>query len=439
MVFLRHVLIILAAVHMPFAAAYSAAEIRERPLTQGAGIFVKVHHGKSQTDLAGLVQNPYIAGASDRFYWSELEPREGEYHWEFLEEFLAPWAKVNKKVVLAIGTAGKLKWGKNPYARYGTPEWVFQKGVRKIEIPGKTSIYPQYWDQGYQRELKKFLSALANKYDGDPRIEFIRIGGYSAGSEPNLSGDDRKALMGQWTAVGFDGFAAGGVYSQAIKSIMDIWSNSFNKTPLAASIHFNWKGGFEEELNKHAVGKRFILLNNGLSVRTQARSRQAFKDYFEQGLKTGWGGLGHYALLEEKPSSKKRRKDKGGEGNRRSGKRHQDDHGERDYALIEEQPSAMKGRREKRQEPDRPRRRRHQEGQGEQDLSMVKKQEQIMRLFQQAIGDESQPELSPKSHVSYILLDENVVRSATPDTPYYSSKYEAAIKYAFDHLEPRGR
>jgi len=439
MVFLLNLLIILAALHMPFSGAYSAEHTKAQPVPKGKGIFVKVHHGRSQTDLAGLIQNPYIAGASDHFFWSELEPREGEYHWEILEEFMAPWAKVNKKVVLALGTAGKLKWGKNPYARYGTPEWVFQKGVRKMEIPGKTSIYPNYWDQGYQQALKKFLSALAKKYDGDPRIEFIRIGGYSAGSEPNLSGDDRRELMGQWTAAGFDGFTAGGVYSQAIRSIMDIWSNSFNKTPLAASIHFSWKGGFEEELNKHTVAKRFILLNNGLSVRTQAPSRQAFKDYHKRGLKTGWGGLGHYALLEEKPSSKKGRKEQGEGANRRGKRRHQEDQGEQDYALLEEQPSATKGRREKGEQANRRRGRRHQEVQGEQDLNMVKKEEQAMKLFQHAIGDESQPELSPKSHVSYILLHENVVRSATPNTPHYSTKYEAAIRYASEHLEPRGR
>ena len=60
-----------------------------------------------------------------------------------------------------------------------TPPFVYEMGAKKIQIDLRGTDYHAYapvWDDSvYIWAAKEFAKALAEKYDGDPRIEYIDI------------------------------------------------------------------------------------------------------------------------------------------------------------------------------------------------------------------------------------------------------------------------
>jgi hypothetical protein len=204
-----------------------------------------------------------------------------------------PWASNGKKVWIEISTANKRDIA--PDVHKGTPDWVFEAGVPKVEIDG-TAPYPVFWDDGYKKLWGAFIQATAQRFDGDPRVEFISTGGYSGGSEPSLSQDDNAVLMEQWQRFGFDGFTPRGTYlNKAIKPILQFYSESFDRTAVAQVIHV--KSEFDHAMNLHASHLKFILLSNGLGyAKSDSRMRSEWRSRRETlGVKTGfaeWGPLG---------------------------------------------------------------------------------------------------------------------------------------------------
>ncbi len=73
--------------------------------------------------LVGL-QDPRVTGLDIYCTWSELEPSAGAPRWDWLERTCEPWWSRGKQVALRVSTGG--------HRAQGTPEWVFQKGVRRI-------------------------------------------------------------------------------------------------------------------------------------------------------------------------------------------------------------------------------------------------------------------------------------------------------------------
>jgi hypothetical protein len=55
------------------------------------------------------------------------------------------------------------------------PSYVWAAGAERVVCPDGFQI-PKYWDPVYQAKYGAFVRALAARYDGDPRLEFIQIG-----------------------------------------------------------------------------------------------------------------------------------------------------------------------------------------------------------------------------------------------------------------------
>src|SRR5215469_15444447 len=117
--------------------------------------------------------SPYLAGTYLGFYWSQLEPHQGQYDWSIIDQSMAPWTSHGKKVILRVSTAGYTHWYP-PFSGNGTPGWVYDLGVPSVtEIDG--SVLPQYWNAIFLKNLDDFVHALAQRYDGNPGIAFIQI------------------------------------------------------------------------------------------------------------------------------------------------------------------------------------------------------------------------------------------------------------------------
>lgn len=360
-------------------------KLQDRPF--GKGIFAHVRRTgntkpvtKDQIDM--WVKNPYIAGTQLSYSWVELEPKEGEYRWDIIERDMEPWAQEGKKCWIEVMTANK----RDKIGKRGTPDWVFEKGVPKVQVKD-TARYPVFWDQKYIELWGNFIRAFAKKFDGDPRIEFVSIGGYSNGTEPNLSAWDNKRLMGQWRRFGFDDFTVTGIYlNKAIKPILKIKGDAFRKTPVAQAIHV--KTDFDWALNKFAASKKFILLSNVLNVKVGVKTRQMWRNLREElDTKVGYAEWGGAAGRETNPTNIKLKK-------------------ERKQALKE-------GRK-----PENI----HKSS----DQSTMAK---LMDVYRAAIGDDSDQKLRPYSRISYLPLGKHIPAVET------EKEWQAALKWAWEHLD----
>ena len=127
-----------------------------------------------------------------RFTWSDLEPSEGQFNWKPLEDALAGWDKAGKQFAFGVMCANS-----HSHTPYVTPKWVFEAGAkcRLIDmkdlpnpyagIPGLKAV-PDFRDPIFLAKLRAFLNAMANRYDGDPRIAFIDIRSYGNWGEGHM-------------------------------------------------------------------------------------------------------------------------------------------------------------------------------------------------------------------------------------------------------------
>ena len=114
--------------------------------------------------------------------WNKLNPAKGVYDWTELEKLLNALAEHNMGYALRVlpYTPSFIKSNFPPQEEYDwTPPFVYEMGAKKIQIDLRGTDYHAYapvWDDPiYIQAAKDFAKALAEKYDGDPRIEYIDI------------------------------------------------------------------------------------------------------------------------------------------------------------------------------------------------------------------------------------------------------------------------
>ncbi|WP_290733587.1 MULTISPECIES: hypothetical protein [unclassified Fibrobacter] len=114
--------------------------------------------------------------------WNKLNPAKGVYDWTELEKLLNALAEHNMTYALRVlpYTPSFIKSDFPPQEDYDwTPPFVYEMGAKKIQIDLRGTEFHAYapvWDDSiYIWAAKEFAKALAEKYDGDPRIEYIDI------------------------------------------------------------------------------------------------------------------------------------------------------------------------------------------------------------------------------------------------------------------------
>ena len=114
--------------------------------------------------------------------WNKLNPAKGVYDWTELEKLLNALAEHNMTYALRVlpYTPSFIKSDFPPQEDYDwTPLFVYEMGAKKIQIDLRGTEFHAYapvWDDSiYIWAAKEFAKALAEKYDGDPRIEYIDV------------------------------------------------------------------------------------------------------------------------------------------------------------------------------------------------------------------------------------------------------------------------
>jgi hypothetical protein len=213
--------------------------------------------------LPNNITNPYIDGVVVSFPWSEIEPSEREFRWNLIEAAMQPWVEAGKKVILGVYTGSVGTIGRKTLQ--ATPAWVFASGAAKMEVPDGT-VLPIYWDPMYLQKYKNFIEAFGQRYAGDSRIEFVRIGVGVWGEvvlERWFARPESAAIRERWAQRGYTPAR----WVETAEQVMAFYRQAFQKTPCAimlAGIHGDPNGIIR--IAERAAGFGFYLEQNGLKA-----------------------------------------------------------------------------------------------------------------------------------------------------------------------------
>lgn len=155
--------------------------------------------------------------------WNKLNPAKGVYDWTELEKLLNALAEHNMTYALRVlpYTPSFIKSDFPPQEEYDwTPPFVYEMGAKKIQIDLRGTEYHAYapvWDDSiYIWAAKEFAKALAEKYDGDPRIEYIDVRTFGEWGEWHTS-----HMLGSVMPA-----------DPVLKDMLDYYASVFKKTQL---------------------------------------------------------------------------------------------------------------------------------------------------------------------------------------------------------------
>ncbi|WP_073187347.1 hypothetical protein [Fibrobacter sp. UWP2] len=155
--------------------------------------------------------------------WNKLNPAKGVYDWTELEKLLNALAEHNMTYALRVlpYTPSFIKSDFPPQEEYDwTPPFVYEMGAKKIQIDLRGTEFHAYapvWDDSiYIWAAKEFAKALAEKYDGDPRIEYIDVRTFGEWGEWHTS-----HILGSEMPA-----------DSVLKDMLDYYASLFKKTQL---------------------------------------------------------------------------------------------------------------------------------------------------------------------------------------------------------------
>lgn len=151
------------------------------------------HYGSKMEPSDTLDDFPGLSTIYLRCPWSFVEPEEGKFNWELLDTPGQRW--IDKGVKVAFRITGYESW-----MRYATPEWVKNAGAKGADVPWgrRTSTLmwrPDFADPVYLQKLENFLTAMADRYDGNPNVAFVDIGSMGVWGEGHSAGESAFATL----------------------------------------------------------------------------------------------------------------------------------------------------------------------------------------------------------------------------------------------------
>lgn len=127
-----------------------------------------------------LTQFPGMDHIYLRLAWAYLEPEEGRFRWEVIDEPIAKWTA--RGLGIAFRITCKETSVHRPEQQFATPRWVRDAGARgghyrygKAEGPD-APWEPDFDDPIFFEKLDAFLAAFAARYDGRPWLRYVDIG-----------------------------------------------------------------------------------------------------------------------------------------------------------------------------------------------------------------------------------------------------------------------
>ena len=154
-----------------------------------------------------------------RWHWDQLEPKRGEINFDYIDRRIRASNLTGQTLsfrVMAIREGG-----------VGIPAWL-RKEVQGVEVDG--TFWPDYRDAVFQREHRRFVKALADRYNGHPAVDHIDIGPVGCWGEWNTA-----CVSGAKSLIEIYGPADDGerdAIAAGYKQIVADYADTFTDTPL---------------------------------------------------------------------------------------------------------------------------------------------------------------------------------------------------------------
>lgn len=128
-------------------------------IRQPSGYFVMQEVGAQNVSDRKL-DSDNLTGLVIREHWENMNPKQGEFRWDFIDQQLARCEKFGKKAILAI------------YTGSSAPTWI---GGEWFGPQGKEAPYP--WSSAMLAAHPGMVASLAARYAKSPLVVGVEIGG----------------------------------------------------------------------------------------------------------------------------------------------------------------------------------------------------------------------------------------------------------------------
>lgn len=221
-----------------------------------------------------------ISYGSGYFQWDKLNPQKGVYDWTEVEKILDICDKNGLGYALRVlpYSPSFINGDDTPTEKYDwTPAWVYENGAKKVTATLKGKGYraqvPVWDDPVYLQAAKDFAKAFAEKFDGDPRLEYIDIRTFGE--------------WGEWHASHLDGSEMPS--AEIEMDMLDYYAAQFKKTLIV--LPSNGSG----DVYTHAISLGIAKRDDGF-IGTPGRPDSLMRAY-KAGLPTIAENLAGYTTM----------------------------------------------------------------------------------------------------------------------------------------------
>jgi len=215
--FNKNGLLLLIAGALMFSSGWACAESAETWLTVNppaiSGPLANPGNGVARFHDQDLNLADYPATGLEyrRYYWSEVEPQEGQYNFALVDEGFA--AAAAHQPPMNVGLRFMILDG--PESGSEIPQWLIDKGIKGTWTPDHKTFAPDLDDPTYIAYARRLLQAFGARYNNNPELAFIDIGMVGAWGEwhnsnfPNLPPLQERyspALLNRYVDMHFSAF-----------------------------------------------------------------------------------------------------------------------------------------------------------------------------------------------------------------------------------------
>ncbi len=164
-----------------------------------------------------------------RFYWDQLEPEEGVYRWDIIDDVIAKARAVEQDVALRVSSMngvvtagfGELKRKGMIIRQHRVPDWYRNSGANGKDLLEKipqaddpVPVWePDYGDPLYLEKHGRFITEFGRRYDGHPSLDHMDLGSFGRWGEWHCAVVPKPPL-------------------EKRLQIVDLYLKAFTKTPL---------------------------------------------------------------------------------------------------------------------------------------------------------------------------------------------------------------
>lgn len=171
-----------------------------------------------------------------RLYWADLEPEEGKYRWDLIEQLLEEGRRQQQTLALRVMVMDGMEWahqwrervkggGAHPFSRNShAPAWLRAMGCQGADYvsPAWPEGTPPLWEPLYDDPLflekhGNLLRAMGERYDRHPGIDHVDVGTVGRWGEWHCAVVPRPSVA-------------------ARRKVVDLYKAAFPTTPLLIPI-----------------------------------------------------------------------------------------------------------------------------------------------------------------------------------------------------------